>query len=144
MNSGRSKAMTPALSVTKRTWWVVRSSTSGTGQPEPASTTSMRQGSPAAAAASVQTASAPIMPVSLPGPEHKTPAGSVQGGLRSGARDAGRRGWRLVVEAVRPAQGGEEAGPGEDDHDRPEAADDDGARGSPIERREARFELAQL
>src|SRR5262245_50491610 len=39
-----SQAMTPALSVTRRIWCVVRSSTKGTGQPEPCSTTSIRQG----------------------------------------------------------------------------------------------------
>src|SRR5882672_1203588 len=57
MNSGWSKAMTPALSVTKRIWFVVRNSTSGTGQPVPCSTTSMRQGSPEDAAASAQRSS---------------------------------------------------------------------------------------
>src|SRR5579862_3916136 len=36
--------MTPALSVTNRARWVVRSSTNGTGQPVAFSTTSMRQG----------------------------------------------------------------------------------------------------
>src|ERR1044071_4099498 len=43
INSGRSNAITPALSLTKRTLWVVRSSTRGTGQPVPFSTTSIRQ-----------------------------------------------------------------------------------------------------
>src|SRR5882757_10046566 len=44
MSSGRSKAMTPALSVTNRTLWVVRSSARGTGQPLLLSTISMRHG----------------------------------------------------------------------------------------------------
>src|SRR5882724_2895773 len=46
INSGRSNATTPALSVTNRTLCVVRNSTSGTGQSVPFSTTSMRQAPP--------------------------------------------------------------------------------------------------
>src|SRR6266568_7498552 len=48
INSGRSNAMTPKLSVTNRTLCVVRNSTSGTGQSVPFSTTSMRQTCPGA------------------------------------------------------------------------------------------------
>ena len=44
LNSGKSKAIGPALSVTNRTWCSVRNSTSGTGQPLLLSTTSIRQG----------------------------------------------------------------------------------------------------
>jgi hypothetical protein len=41
MSSGKSIATKPALSVKNLTWWLVRNSTSGTGQPTPFSTTSI-------------------------------------------------------------------------------------------------------
>ena len=44
ISSGRSNAITPALSEMNRTLCVVRNSTSGTGQPPSSSTTSIRHG----------------------------------------------------------------------------------------------------
>jgi len=59
--------MIPALSVTNRTWFVVRSSTSGTGQPVPCSTTSMRHGSSPDARSAAAARQKEIMPVWMDG-----------------------------------------------------------------------------
>src|SRR3954452_18095084 len=53
MSSGKSNATLPALSDKKRTWWTVRSSTIGTGQPDPFSTTVMQHGAGRSAASAI-------------------------------------------------------------------------------------------
>ena len=60
MSSERSQALKPALSLTNRNWCVVRSSTSGTGQPLPCSTTSIRQSGEAPATGSAASEVLPL------------------------------------------------------------------------------------